>query len=214
MLPDAVTYASTGRFEASYRSGACAHGGHFSWDKGMLTPVSDANQCDLRGPTTAQIGVGNDWPWYDDDLLVLYEASYRPDSSPSTRRVFIFDPYSDSLTVRGEFDGALTANTTTELTVQFQNVQDLQRQLLGLQVTAQTVTPAADGNGFVASGQEVTLASRDYTGVVLAPQAAHTDTFPVTPPESAENVLFRFTVDYSDERQPYHGSRDFLTAVP
>jgi hypothetical protein len=211
--PDAITFERSGHLSASYRAGACQHGGHFSWDKGMLTPISDDNQCDLRGPRPASVASSNEEPVFLDDLLVFYSASYRRESNTATRQIFIFDPYSNSLRVRGEFDGVLSVSSPTALTVSFENLEELPRQLVKLEVTAQKVVPAADGNGYSADGAKTTLITRDYTGVTLAPHAKHDDAFSIAPTLGGDNVDLEMTIDYTDAHQPYHGSRTFLVAI-
>jgi hypothetical protein len=131
----------------------------------------------------------------------------------ATRQVFIFDPYSNSLRVCGEFDGALSASAPTDLAVSFENLEDLPRQLVKLEVAAQKVVPAADGNGYTADGAKTTLVTRDYTGVTLAPHAKHDDAFSIAPTISGDTIDIEMTIDYSDAHQPYHGTRTFFVAI-
>jgi hypothetical protein len=127
--------------------------------------------------------------------------------------VFIFDPYSNSLRIRGEFDGALTTSIATAFTMSFENLETIPRQLIKLEVAIQKLLPAADGNGYTADGDKVTLLTRDYTGVTLPPHATHQDTFSLTPSMSGDILNLEFTIDYSDEHQPFHGSRGYLLAI-
>jgi hypothetical protein len=78
----------------------------------------------------------------------------------------------------------------------------------------QKLLPAADGNGYTIDGDKAILVTRDYTGVTLAPGDKHADSFDLVPSLSGPYIELEFTVDYEDERQPFHGSRPYFVSIP
>jgi hypothetical protein len=212
MLPDEVTFEKTGRFTARYRGGACTHGGRISWDKSYLVPLSDPNTCDERGGRTASIGASNEVPAFVADLMVFYASSYRPDANAGATqtRVFFFDPYSDSLRVRGEMDGPLRAGQPTTVRLTYENLVDRPRDLKSFKVTAQGLVPTNDG--FTARDAAVSLVSRDYTERIAA-RGAFRDSVTITPPAPGRISLV-LALEYADDRQPWKGSRGFIVDIP
>lgn len=214
MTPDELTFAPSGHLSASYRGGECTHGGHFSWDKDELDLTSDDNECDRRGPLSARVGATNERPVFLDDLLVLYSSSFRPRSSPNEgTQVFVFDPYSSSLRVRGELEGALTESVATALKVSFENLYDIPRQLVSFEITLRKLIRSSGATGYLDDGEEISVVKRDYTGVTLAPHATHQDSIELTPPFGAELVNISFKLSYTDEHQTWGGTRSYVVTI-
>lgn len=200
-----------GRFFAMHESG-CSYGGAFSWDKGIFTPISDANACDTRGPTTASIASSNDEPEWDGDMLVFYSSSYRPKGAagPAT---FYFDPYSRELRVRGELEGSLRNGTPSRIRLRLDNRVARARTLESLTVKLAASVPSADGKGFSIEAPPHVVGERDFAGAVVAPNGTHDDEITITPDVAGEHIYLDIAIAYRDDRQPYKGSRSYQVRV-
>src|SRR4029453_15681939 len=137
-LADRIEFQSDGRYTASYRNGACSHGG--SWglfhksdgrkpDRATdLEYAADYKKCDLRGGRGG--GVGYRLTFVDD--LLLLGAPYAPASNQPKRNVFIFDRYGESVRTRGEFDGDFLAGRSTRVDLLHESATGAEFQLLSL----------------------------------------------------------------------------------
>ena len=180
------TLARDGTFTASYRDGACTHGGVWSIDLDprssgptpVLYPSSDANTCDIRGSTSAQLPAA-DVPRIELGRLILFCSSYRgPATAPPW---FAFQGYSDDVGVEtsGALDHDVSASGTT-FDLDFVNRATTAKNLSSFAIRATPVMLVPQG--YSGTGPAVLLASSDLSGTSLAPGDHASASLSITPP--------------------------------
>lgn len=214
-IPESIVFKENGRFFASYRDGQCSHGGFWSLDHGaiphlILIPFSDTNDCDLRG-YDASIAASNEWPRFQDELLIFYSSSYYNAEERIRKKVFSFDSYSGSVRVTGEYDGTFTRGVPVSVDFMFENVTDREMELGKFEIAMQNMKLVKGGLG--RDGEEVVLLTKDYTGINLPPGKDMQDQFTIIPSVSGEYVYFTIRLDFKDVRQSYGGYESYIVGV-
>ncbi len=208
--PELIILKDDGRFFASYRNNECTHEGWWSLDKETLMPVSDPNNCDVRG-INASIAASNEKPAFENGLLVFYRSPYYNAENETEKKTFIFDRYTRSVKVSGEYSGLFTENNPTSIDFTFQNVDDIEKELGQFKISIQKLRPT--DNAFTADGEELVLFEKDYTGISLSPNEKYQETITITPTTSGENVNFNINLDFKDKRQTYSSKQSYLVEI-
>jgi len=207
------TLARDGTFTASYRDGACTHGGVWSIDitprttgaVPQLFPSSEPNTCDIRGGTTAQLPAA-DVPRIENGRLILFSSSYR--GSASGQPWFSFDGYSDEVATTGTLDHDVSASGTT-FALDFENRSKVAKSLTSISIRATPVMVVADG--YSSTGPAVQLASSDLTGTSLAPADHASASLSITP--AVGDQLLTIELDYIDATQAWTSRADYFVTV-
>ncbi len=120
-IAETLRFAADGTFEATYRSGTCAHAGTYSINSGELHAIAADNHCQPGGGT-ARVGASNESPRFDGEMLVFYASSYVPEGTTGPRR-FVHDSYGsgDGIRMRGEYDGAPAVGKPLAIRVRLEN---------------------------------------------------------------------------------------------
>ena len=209
------TLARDGTFAASYRDGACTHGGVWSIDitprttgpTPMLFPSSDPNTCDIRSSTSAQLPA-SDVPRIEDGRLVLYDTAYR---APGTAAPwFAFQGYGDGVGIdtSGTLDHDVSASGTN-FDFDFANGSRSAKALSSISIRATPTMQVADG--YSAAGPTVMLVSMDLTGTSLAPGDHATASLTAAP--AAGLTQLTIELDYADSTQTYMSRADYFVTV-
>ena len=207
------TLARDGTFIASYRDGACTHGGVWSIDitprttgpVPQLFPSSDVNTCDIRGGTSAQLPAA-DVPRIDNGRLILFSSSYRAPGIAAPW--FSFDGYSDEVATTGTLDHDVSASGT-QLDLDFENRSMVTKSLTSITIRATPVMVVSDG--YTSTGAAVVLASSDLSGTSLAPGDHASASLSITPP--AGDTLLELELDYTDATQTWTSRADYFVTV-
>ncbi len=212
MAAEEIVFNNVGRFSATYRGGTCVHGGYISWDKDMLLAVSEANQCDTRGPTTAFIASPNAVPEFIDDMVVMSQSAYHPVGTGGEKNVLVFDPYGRSLRVSGVFEGTLHSGLATTIELAFKNMDPaLERTLGKFEIAIRPATASA--GGFSTAGAKTILATSSLDSPPLAPGGTYKTKVSITPPSAGDTFALEIAVDFRDAHEQFHGEHTFITAI-
>jgi hypothetical protein len=213
MEPDRLQLARDGTFSASYRAGACKHGGTWSLDGSTMIPASDANTCDQRGGgTTASIAASNARPRLEGDLLVFRAgAVYHDAERPLARPLFRFDAYGDSVETTGELFGKLAAGSQSSIRFTLENRSAAEMWLEALELTLQALKPA--GSGFTLDGPEEALAKQDLGLKQLASSAKQSLTVTFTPKTTGTYVQLTVKLSYKSAKQDYRGEGRYTATI-
>lgn len=214
-LAQEMTLVRDGSYMASYRDGACTHGGAWGIDLDPRTtgpaPVvidyPDPNTCDLRGPTSAQLP-SVDVPRVDAaGRLILFSSQYRSGGDP--RPWFSYDGYSDGVATSGYLDTDLAASAPTTFDLDFENRDTRTKSLATLTVRATPLVLVSDG--YQSTGPTVQLASSAVSGVL--DQGAHSSLSITVAPAFSGDALLELELDYSDSTQSYQSRGDFIVTI-
>ncbi len=211
MDPQLIIFYDNGRFFASYRDNTCTHEGYWSLDGIILTPLSDTNNCDLRGNTTASIAASNEKPTFEGDLLVFYSASYFNVEKDIGKKTFTFDAYTNSVRVTGEYSDSFIKNTPISIDFTFQNADNTDKELGRFEIKLQKLKPT--DNGFTREGESLLLLGKDYSGIRLSPNQTHKDKITITPSISGNYINLEILLNFNDKRQSYYGRRGYILEI-
>jgi|GEM_PF-2057274 len=211
MYPTRVQFDPAGRFGAQFRGGECTMEGFWSLtvQGTQLFTVAEENQCDLRGPGTAAIGASNEIPEFEEDLVLFYGTSWRPETSKDDDQVFSFDSYSHSVRVTGRLTQPLRKGVAAKLELSFKAKNgdyDLE------EIAISQSSYQRSGAGFRLLGEAKPLATLKL-GTRLAQGKSITREVEIVPAYAGADVSLDFDFHYKDVRQTYHGRRGFLGPV-
>ncbi len=211
MYPTQVQFDPLGRFSAQFREGACKMEGFWSLtgQGTQLLTVGEENQSDLRGPGTGSIGASPENPEFEDELMLFYGTSYRPESSKADDQVFAFDAYSNSVRVTGRLTKPLKKGVAAELELTFKAKNgDYELE----EIAFSQAVYKFNGKGYSLASEIQSLA-RLKLGCRLDQGKTITRNVAIMPVYAGADVSLDFDFRYRDARQEYRGRRGFFGPV-
>lgn len=211
MYPTQVQFDPLGRFSAQFREGECKMEGFWSLtgQGTQLLTVGEENQCDLRGPGTGSIGASPETPEFEDDLMLFYGTSYRPESSKADDQVFAFDAYSNSVRLTGRLTKPLKKGVAAELELTFKAKNgDYELQ----EIAISQAVHKFNGKGYSLASEIKPLATLKL-GCRVDQGKTITRSVAIVPVYAGADVSLDFDFRYRDARQEYHGRRGFIGPV-
>lgn len=225
--PDEIRFFDNGRFTASYRGGVCTHGGFWSLEKRgptrrsqgkvQLAPISDDNDCDLRGGRRASIAASNSSPILDGNLLKFRKNSYYALDRPIEAKYFSWRLDWLGLELDGTYVGEFEEGAATTLSLNIRNTDDRStpKRLVALRVGLQRYVPnVPDANGFQPDGVFCELFVANFDEKPLEVGEPYSATFDVTPSESGEHMRLSFEITYLDSVTTRHAREGYILRIP
>jgi hypothetical protein len=209
--PQQIEFMANQRYLATYRDGACTHGGTWSllkesngrWD---LDSHADDNECDQRGGSA---GLSHYYLSFAGDILLLGDG-YAPADKKPKNSLFFFDRYGNSIQTRGEFAGDFVAGKPLQIDFTHTSADDSDYELVSFAVGLQKYKL---GKGsYSTEGDAHWLVEKDLAKAKVTSSEPYSHRVEFKPPAAGEmGFLIRFK--YANKWQPYDAQQSYLVTV-